>query len=347
MVSQPEKDHNRSIIVAALACLLLLTFCTALSVFSHQERASVPSPEEAGPSGMGRHYAFISGRSQPSLYRAVYASAREWAEREGDYLELMGENLSVDYDKNELMEIAIDAKVDGIIVEADDSAEMTGLINRADSEGIPVVTVGSDSTSAERKSYVGFGYYDLGQNYGKRILQHAKDDPQSVLILMSPEAEDSSQNIIFQGIRETIERSEASRYFDLKTMAVPDASAFGAEESISALIMQDESLPDMIVCLNEIYTTCVCQALVDYNRVGDTIVYGFYENGTILSAIKKSIISATVTVNTSQMGAYCIEALREYDTYGYVNEYMQADIEVIDSDNVDAYLPGTKEGEDA
>ena len=243
------------------------------------------------------------------------------------------------------MELSIDAGVDGIIINAGESEAMGELIGRADEKGIPVITVGSDNTSSARKSYVGFGYYDLGVNYGKELLKSATDEKKTVLVLMSPDAEDSSQNIIFQGIRETIERSDATGSFKLETMAVPDTSAFGADESISALIMRDDELPDVMICLNEIYTTCVSQALVDYNRVGQTIVFGFYENSTILSAIEKNIIFATVTMDTGQMGRYCIEALKEYEETGYVNEYIPADIRVITADNIDEYL-SEKNGED-
>ncbi len=322
-----------------MICLFALALATVgCTLFFRYENQKLRNRTE-DRSRFNRHYAYVCRDPRDSLSMAVYDAAAKAAREDGDYLELMGENLSVTYTRNQLMEIAVDAKVDGIIVEADESREMTELIQRASGEQIPVITVGSDNTSTARRSYVGFGYYDLGQNYGKQILQHAQDDPKTVLVLMSPEAEGSSQNIIFQGIRDTIERSDSSKYFELQTMAVPDTSTFGAEESISALIMKDGQLPDMIVCLNEIYTTCACQALVDYNRVGDTIVYGFYENSTILSSIRKNIISATVTVDTEQMGKYCIEALREYGSFGYVNEYMQADIEVIDGENIGALRP--------
>ena len=185
---------------------------------------------------------------------------------------------------------------------------------------------------------MGFGYYDLGTNYGKELLKTATDDPKRVLVLMSPEADGSSQNIIFQGIKDTIDRSDMSSSFRLETMAVPNTSAFGAEENISALIMRDEELPDVIICLNEIFTTCVSQALVDYNRVGRTTVYGFYENSTILSSIQKNIIFATFTMNTGQMGAFCIEALKEYEEYGNVNEYLPVDIRVVTADNINDYI---------
>ncbi len=293
----------------------------------------------------GKHYAFICENIRDGFYSAIYEGAKREAEETGDYLENMGDNLAVTPDKYELMNLSIDAGVDGIIVEAGESETMRELIDRAEEKGIPVITVGSDNTASARKSYVGFGYYDLGINYGKEILKRASDEKKRVLVLMSPDAEDSSQNIIFQGIRETIEAADNSSSFSLETMAVPDTSAFGAEESISALIMKNEELPDIMICLNEIYTTCVCQALVDYNRVGQTIVYGFYENSTILSAIRKNIIYATVTMNTSQMGSFCIEALKEYEEYGLTNEYLPVDVRVVTVDTISDYIR-EKEGEE-
>ena len=236
------------------------------------------------------------------------------------------------------MEIAVDAAVDGIIVVADETEEMTELIDRADAKGIPVITVGRDNTASARKSFVGFGFYDLGQSFAKQILRNVSDDPKDVLVLLSSDTEGSAQNIIFQGIRETIDRLDASRYFTLETMSVPETTAFGAEEVISSMFRRNDELPDIVVCLNEVYTTCVCQALVDHNRVGETIVYGFYENSTILSSIQKNIISATVTVNTEQMGRFCVDALEEYNESGYVNEFFPADIEEISQNNIEEYL---------
>ena len=300
--------------------------------------------EEGGDGLVGKHYAFICENIQDGFYGSIFEGAYGEAENDGDYLENIGANLSFSGDKYEMMELSIDAGVDGIVVDAGESEEMRELIDLAEKKGIPVVTVASDNTSSARKSYVGFGYYDLGVNYGKELLKRATDDQKRVLILMSPDAEDSSQNIIFQGIRETIDKAEATSSFKLETMAVPDTSAFGAEESISALIMKNDELPDVIICLNEIYTTCVCQSLVDYNRVGQTVVYGFYENSTILSSIQKKIIYATLTMDTERMGEYCIEALKEYEDYGNVNEYLPVDIRVVTADNIVEYM-NEKEGE--
>ena len=337
---------NKKNAVIIFVIMIILTAATVAGVIIFGNSMFRVIEENERDSITGKHYAFICENPQDGFYGSIFEGADKEAEKDGDYLERMGENIALSRDKYELMELSIDAGVDGIIVEAGESEAMTELIDRADSEGIPVITVGSDNTSSARKSYVGFGYYDLGTNYGKELLKIATDEPKRVLVLMSPDAEDSSQNIIYQGIRETIERSDTSSSFRLETMAIPDTSAFGAEESISALIMRNDELPDVIICLNEIYTTCVGQALVDYNKVGHTTVYGFYENSTILSAIQKNIIYATVTMNTGQMGSFCIEALKEYEESGYINEYMPADIRVVTTDNINDYISEKNREED-
>ena len=332
-----EISYRKIAVFIAASIILVIAVTVACFVYYGRSVSRILNGDESDRL-KGKHYAFVCEDRQDGFYSAIFEGARKEAEARGDYLEKMGDNLAIEPDRYELMKLATDAGVDGIIVEAGETEAMKELIDRAGDEGIPVITVGSDNTSSSRKSYVGFGYYDLGINYGKEILKRASDEKKRVLVLMSPDAEDSSQNIIFQGIRETIEAADNSSSFSLETMAVPDASAFGAEESISALIMKDDRLPDIMICLNEIYTTCVCQALVDYNRVGQTVVYGFYENSTILSAIRKNIIYATMTMNTSQMGSYCIEALKDYEDAGFTNEFMPADIKVVNSANIYEYM---------
>ena len=69
------------------------------------------------------------------------------------------------------MQVAIASGVDGIIVTADESEEMTALIDRAMSEGIPVVTLYGDNTQSVRCSFVGVGSYNLGREYGRQVVK--------------------------------------------------------------------------------------------------------------------------------------------------------------------------------
>ncbi len=339
-----NKGENKSAVrVIILFVILMVVFTVFIFVYFHRQTMLLSQDNDTGPV-YEHHYAYICDDTDSNMYKDIYREAGSSATEIDGYIEYMGKNLTEDYNRNELFKIAVYAGMDGIIFQADESEKTKELINWANEMGTPVITVGRDSASSERKSYVGFGYYDMGQNYGNQILKIDSGEEMDVLILMSPDAANTSQNIIYQGIMDTLNKAAVLDRIKLDTMAISDTSAFGAEEEISSLIMNGE-LPDIIVCLNEINTTCVCQALVDYNHVGDTQVFGFYTNSTILSSIEKKIITATVTVDTKQMGRYCIDAISEYEKYGYVNEYMPADIVVINSDNVTEYIETDEEGE--
>ena len=58
-------------------------------------------------------------------------------------------------------------------------------------------------------------------------------------------------------------------------------------------------------------TTCVYQAVVDYNCVGEVAILGYYDTDTILKAKRKCSQCNDLDRHTEQMGA-CVDALRDY-----------------------------------
>ena len=136
-------------------------------------------------------------------------------------------------------------------------------------------------------------------------------EPLKVAVLVSSTANDTGQNILYSGIQDTVERRENKEVqVELSLVQVDNTNALSVEESIRDLFMEEE-LPDVIVCLDELNTTCTYQAVVDYNKVGLVKILGYYESDTILKAIERKVIGATLTVNTEQMGRYCVKALTE------------------------------------
>ena len=66
-------------------------------------------------------------------------------------------------------------------------------------------------------------------------------------------------------------------------------------------------------------------------KFGDIETVGYYESDMIRSAIRKDIIHSSVTLDTKQMGRYCVDALTEYQESGYANEYFAVDISLLDA----------------
>lgn len=281
-----------------------------------------------------KHYAMIIGAGDSSLWDAVYESAREEGEKRGIYVERFGSRLAVEYDRNTLLKMAVLASVDGIIVAGDETEETIVRINDAVDHGIPVVTVFNDCSGSKRQCFVGSNNYHIGQEYGERIQKILKVNPKSytqkVLVLMEGNPKDASRNLILLGMRETLEwELERTCAVEIETAQVDNSGSFSAEEYIRDLFLDEKQVPDILICLSDVYTQCAYQAAVDYNKVGKVHLLGYYTSDQILDPLAKNIVNATITPDTQQMGRLSVQALDEYARTGYTNGYTAVDVQLI------------------
>lgn len=357
-----KKNHKLTIILIVLTVIMLIATVLSLAYFRKLITDNQDIMEEFYTE-YERQYVLITNDIDDTFWDSVYEEMKSVGELSGAYVERLGRNLSMDYSKSDLMEIAIDSHVDGIILEADESDETTKLIYRANSEGIPVVTLMSDCIGSTRKSYVGISNYNLGSEYGNLIKTATKEirqrkskeaeqgdqspiEPVKVLILMDKNTIDTSQNIIYSAIQETLTKEGMDEtQVTIQTVGISSDGAFSSEESIRDIFQNEEYQPNVIVCLNELNTTSVYQTIVDQNKVGQITIIGYYDSDTILRAVERNVIYATITVNTKQMGSYCVEALDEYLDTGYVSEYFSVDFTLIDANNIKSYIEDGEEHE--
>lgn len=290
-----------------------------------------------------RHYVMITDGKEEEFWNKVYESAYEEGKTRGIYVERFGENLAENYEKNELLKLSIQACADGIIVPGDEKEDTIELINQAVDKGIPVITVMRDSTASRRQCFVGNNSYQIGQEYGKQVLELLDDTDKNILILLDENRTDIGQNLVLLGIRETLEELGKENSILVDTKTVDGSQNFSPEESIRNIFLDSEKIPDILICLNEVYTRCAYQAAVDYNKVGIVKILGYYDSETILHAIEKQIIYASITLDTEQMGKLCVQALEEYMETGYSNTYMAVDTRLITEYNVKELLT-TSEG---
>lgn len=338
---------NSIMIMVITTVIVTLTAALVVNFIGYSRRFG--SAEASEP--YGHYYAMITDNSDSSFWQSVYAAARTAATEHGDYVEMISENLSRDYSKYELMEIAIASGVDGIIVSADESDRMTELINNATDRGIGVVTLYSDNSSSERLSFVGVSNIDLGKLYGELILRIASEkqfstDAIETVILVDAGSMNSGQTLILSAVQEAIDsEDEESRALhppiELSTYTVDSTNEYSAEESIKGLLLRERStLPEIVVCLGELDTVAVYQMVVDYNEVGLVDILGYYDSDVILNGIDRGVIYATISADTSQMGVSSIDALTEYFDYGYTNQYATAGISIITKDSEDGMTEG-------
>ena len=157
---------------------------------------------------------------------------------------------------------------------------------------------------------------------------------------------DSSRNNVYSGVLDVLAEDETKppleteekTDYSVEITAIDTSSTFSVEEAVREILLDEENTTNIVICLDEITTNCVYQALVDYNMVGQIDVIGYYDSESILQGIDKGIIWGTVTVDASKMGESCIDALTEYQESGYVSNYLLVEIETITKANVKDYL---------
>ena len=339
-----QKKKKRNAAGFVLAVTVFLTILTAVGGITVFRMYLNSFKQEHANATFEQYYVMITGDENSAFSSVVYEGVIEAGKEHDIYVDMLRDHFAGEYSREDLMRIAIASDVDGIIVMADESPELSNLINEAVDSGIPVVTLYGDNTQSRRCSFVGVGGYNIGKEYGEQVLSLVRERPEmmsvKVAVLVNANALDSAQNIICSGIQETFDKTERiGRKIEMTLVSVDAANPFSAEEAIRDILMKEE-IPDVIICLNELHTTCVYQAVVDYNKVGDVAILGYYDSDTIIKGIERDVIRATVAVDARQMGAYCIDALREYNEFGYTSQYFTADITLIDKKNVAAYRKG-------
>ena len=353
-----DKTRGNGLLIASV----VLTIITMILVLVFYQSYMKSFREDNNVNKYDQYYVMISSDRKSEFMQNVYKGAFEAGLKNGIYVDLLGDDLPGEYTKYDLMRIAIDSGVDGIIIDADESAQMTQLLAEAARENIPVVTLLDDNTQGVRCSYVGIGGYDIGREYGVQVAdiiktlrreyfmtaEDAKEEDIAtidVAVLVNSFEPSTGQNIIISGIRETIEQTEQTgSKANVMLVPVDNSNAFSVEESIRDLFINGD-VPRIIVCLDELSTVCVYQAVIDYNVVGEVNILGYYDSDTIINAINRGAVYCTVSVDTAQLGEYCVSALEEYNDFGATSQYFTADVTLINRSNVSSYIRKEEQNE--
>ena len=335
-------SRNKVVVTILAGVVLVLFLATVAGLFYYREMIrKLGEVREEVFNEYPRLYAYIADDPDSQLSNRIYKEISEYAVEHDCYVEMTGQNLSTSYSKADRMNIAISSKVDGIILEGDDSEETARLVDKATANGIPVVTVLTDCQTSSRKSFVGLNNYSLGSEYGDQLAaigEEQKKYPLTALILLDRD-DGNADDIIHAAIQQAV----VGRSVSFTSAIVDTSSPFTSEESIMNIIDGIEKMPDVIICLNDRTTESAIQCVVEKNLVGKTTILGYYSSDTILKAIDRGSVYATFTIETKTVARQCVNALNEYNNTGFVSEYNPANYIMINRDNVADYEPEDKD----
>lgn len=317
--------------------LIIILLGTVIYLFGRYKLPVLNGVNISKAGEYSKHYVMISEDMTTSFWQSVYESAKNEAEPNDIYLEQIGNNLSEKYSMEDYLRISIASQVDGIIICPDESDNINELIDEAADQGIPVITILNDSIDTKRVSFVGMNSIELGLVYGNQIYKQITDGTKNIYILFHSSETNSLNDMIFNQIKKTLNEQLGENRVNLQPYYIANDSEFDSEEAIRDIFISSNIVPDILVCMDEVDTECACQAIVDYNKVGEVKIIGSYSSEIILEAIKKNLAALTVAMDTRQLGKQSVQALMEYQEMGYVNNYYNIDLHIINNENVDAY----------
>lgn len=329
MMKNKMKNNIYFIVFAVLAILMI-------SRIVNQFTGSKKMPESSQTKKFKFHYALIVRDDEGERYQSFYQGAEKAGSTHGVYVENFKETFGKDLSTGELMELAISARVDGIILEAGSSEGIEHLINQASESNIPVITVWRDSPNSKRKCFVGTNGYYLGEVYGELInsLDLKEGD---IIELLQNERVEQSLRMEYSGIKDSMDQE-----WELRASFVNEEDLFGAETAIQGAFSGNQARPGVLVCFNESDTETAIRMVIDYNLVGKVKILGYYQDTAILDAIQKGIVKATVGIDAEEVGTKAVEALYKCRTQKYINEYEVVDPYVIDKNNLAEHQNGSE-----
>ncbi len=310
-----------------------VVFCTLLMVgmwaYAARVQRQIDAREAGAQQAYDRHYVLIANDTASGLWGEVYESARAEAMASGAYLEWLDTDALAEYSAGDYLRIAIASKVDGILMQPDGSQSVRTLIQRAAEQGIPVVTALEDDPKSARVSFVGINSYQMGKLYGEEIVRQLSGEDADVLVLANAHTRDTGTNLVISQIAQVVRDSgkDGARR-EIRSYDIDLSETFDSEEAIRDIFVSKEKLPDVLVCLDEQITECACQAIVDYNQVGNVKVIGYHTSEAIEDAIARGILASTVAFRTEEIGRYSVDALNEYHALGHVNNYFNIGLQV-------------------
>lgn len=296
---ETEIDHLRKsvVVILGIVCIILVyfTLMSAGKVFRSEGQLPPRTPVSQQPE---YRLVLITQELETRFWNKVSEGAKEEAEKAGVSIEVWGS-----YDKNEedflkKIEIAIDSKVDGIIVQGLDTDEFKNLTKiKAAFNGIPIITVANDVPMADslRRTYVGSDQYLAGQMIANQLLTDMGDSGK--VILMGDSRNEYYQQQRMKGIHDILK-------YHSNIITKYAETADTREQVIATTQNLMNELPDVdaFVAVNANIAGAMIQEIGRRARVSPYFIYSFDDSPDAISLLESGNLDGMIEQSPEMMG---------------------------------------------
>lgn len=299
---------NRKGYLGLLLLSLAFAYLLVQFVFSMLHIRQLVQPLSPGQSEKpaSRRIMLISQELDNPFWRSVEQGARESAGQYGMELEYNGPFRINPADQLKLLQKAIAAKADAVILQGIGDPAYRQWIDKAVDQGIPVIAVDTDEPGSKRLSYVGTDNVAAGRRMGELVAQASAGKPQRIGVLIgSEQAENQRQRL--DGFRSAISGYPGLQLVDVRASHISRLQAAQQAEDMLTHLPQLETM----VGLSALDGIGIQEAALRQKRP-DLRVYAFDDLDETVEGIRKCTIAASLVQQPTEMGRIAVSLLNDY-----------------------------------
>lgn len=259
------------------------------------------------------------------LWNGIKEGVKEEAKKENVAVEILNSHSLSSDDEIKYFDMAVNSRVDGIIINGYKNEEFEIIANRADDFNIPVVFVNDEGVN--RLSYVGVNNYLAGKLAINKIKSYLDEEEYNIAIVLD------NDKMVQNGIRLEGILSEINNNKNMNNIVniFPKSSKVEIYSEVKKMIRNNPEI-NLIVATTGMSSEVVAQVVVDLNMVGKIKIVAFDDYPKTIRYINKGVILFTIDVDANKIGLKAVEAIIKSINGEFVEDAYYMKLKVIDSE---------------
>ena len=205
---------------------------------------------------------------------------------------------------DQYFEIAVRAKVDGLVMYTARNDRRQGRPEEAARNGVIFIPFGTDPPPDGPPGFIGLSAMDHGYAGGRRIISSLGSSARIGVILPSHGFDDAKDEPFYRGLQAALGEDPGAA---VVATARTQPDVLSGEETVLTMLRTYPSI-NAIFCASANDTIGAAQVVVELNRVGSILIIGTDETKEIRHYMDKGVIAATIQRDATWVGRQAMTA---------------------------------------
>jgi len=250
------------------------------------------------------HLIVILPDTNDSFFRGLLEGIHEEAPKAGAAVQVFRYPSTFPLEAEPYFEIALKAKVDGLIMFTPRNDRIADRAQTALRNGVVFIPVGTDAPAGSQPGFIGSGSLRQGLEGGRRICAELGAAARIGVILPATGSGEVKDEPIYRGVASAIKAYPPA---SIVTARRARPGLLSGEETASTMLRSHPNL-NALFCSNSSDTVSAAQVVVDMNKVGSILIIGADETPEIHRYIQKGVIAASIVRDSQWIGREAVLA---------------------------------------